>query len=73
MKCRGATYVREDNVKRFQVTDDQVKWSVTVPTYKPNNHTSDSVLKQPIWADFPEDIIRFVKEFDNALITHLMF
>lgn len=56
-KCRGPTYVRDESIKRQQLTDDQVKWSTPLPDYKPVDHTAPSVLKQPIWADYPEDVI----------------
>lgn len=50
VKARCEIYPRS-NVKRFPVPDDKVPWDVNWPEYRPVNHTSESVLKKPVWAD----------------------
>ena len=50
-KCRAPLYPRGDNIQRFHVPDDKVSWSTPFPQYTPNEFTSPSVLKQPVWAD----------------------
>ena len=44
------TYPRSD-VKRTAVPDDRVPWSVAWEDYSPVDHTSQSVLDMPVWAD----------------------
>ena len=63
VKCRGETYPRDD-IKRFPVPDDKVSWSVPFPEYDPVDHTSASVLKQPIWADID---VRYAKVYLTML------
>ncbi len=51
-KCRGSeAYPRSEDVKRFHVPDDLVKWETPFPDYKPIEYTAANVLKKPVWAD----------------------
>jgi len=51
IKCRGELYPRGDNIRRFQVPDDKVSWSIAFEGYKPTEYTNGTVSKQPVWAD----------------------
>jgi ADP-ribose pyrophosphatase len=50
-KCRAELYPRGDNIKRFPVPDGMVSWDKDNPGYNPLEYTTESVLKQPVWAD----------------------
>jgi hypothetical protein len=49
-KARGPDY-SGTSVKKCQVPDEFVKWSVAYDDYKPTEYTSEIVLEKPIWAD----------------------
>ena len=69
IKCRGPTYVRDETVKRVQLSDENVRWNVTLPDYNPSSYTAGSVLKQPVWADLREEAFAsgFVMRFGITL------
>jgi ADP-ribose pyrophosphatase len=51
-KCRGTFYPRSQNlIKRFQVPDDKVSWTVDYPEYLPLDYTDKVILRGPEWAD----------------------
>ncbi|XP_028396887.1 ADP-ribose pyrophosphatase, mitochondrial-like [Dendronephthya gigantea] len=50
-KARGPNYPGTSLVKKCQVGDEFVKWSVAYNDYKPVEYTSDTVLSKPLWAD----------------------
>ena len=58
-KCRFPYGYPESDVKRFEVSDPMIPWSVSFPNYKPVDYTSPKVLQKPVWAD-PE--LRYVNE-----------
>lgn len=47
-KARG---VYRGGIERCPVPDDKVPWDTEFPEYSPVNHTAESVLKKPVWAD----------------------
>ena len=49
-KARGPDYPGT-SVKKCQVPNEFVKWTVAYEDYKPVEYTSDIVLKKPVWAD----------------------
>ncbi|XP_053375162.1 ADP-ribose pyrophosphatase, mitochondrial-like [Mercenaria mercenaria] len=55
VKARCKFYPRtKDSVERCPVPDDKVPWNVDFLEYAPVDFTSESVLKQPVWADLPD-------------------
>ena len=50
-KARGPDYPGTSLVKKCEVADEFVKWSVAYDDYKPVEYTSDVVLRKPVWAD----------------------
>ncbi|XP_057661670.1 ADP-ribose pyrophosphatase, mitochondrial isoform X2 [Diorhabda carinulata] len=50
-KCRGVLYPFSD-VKRLQIKDEQVHWSVCVSDYDPPEYNSKALVNKP-WADPP--------------------
>jgi len=51
IKSRGAYPGAPAEVKRFDVPDDKVAWSVAFPEYKPTDYTASVVAAKPVWAD----------------------
>ncbi len=47
----GGVYARSNNIKRFEVTEDQISWKINFPEYAPPEFTGDKVLEGPEWAD----------------------
>ncbi|KAL4223989.1 ADP catabolic process [Mactra antiquata] len=61
VKARCKIYPRTKDVERFKVPDDKVPWDVDFPEYSPIDFTSETVKKQPVWADpvDPNDVPAF--------------
>lgn len=49
-KCRNTIYPKSNNVIRFSVPDDKVRWEVQWPEYNPVFYTSTAIKGQS-WAD----------------------
>jgi len=66
VKCRQLTYLGTDKTRQ-QFDDGSVDWNVKFDDYKPTQHTADSVVAQPVWADPPTtEGIKF-NQFDGGV------